>query len=202
MADWRDPSVSRLSRWVLRLIALGTVALVLAGLLYSCGSHQASRLAERCMERPPRAEWGRPRALAAAQQVLACVEQNGGTAGVLIDRKARDAVRALPSVPCRYVGTWAAFRPGTLWEVELRDDSSFRAKATLEGGRAGSGGTSGAWGVADERMVWLYDNRPSWPPELNPIRDQTDLGFTLVEADGSTTRFVLVRRPAAPACKS
>lgn len=196
MADWRDPAVPRLARILLRLLGWGTVALIMAAFFHTCSSHRAAQQTQQCLDMPTRAEWGRPRALAAAQQVLACLDRTGPVA--VFDRAERDAVRALPSVPCRYVGTWAAFRPGTLWEIELRDDSSFSASATLDGGKR----LGGAWGVAGESMVWLYDNRAAWPPDVNPIREQTELGFTLVEANGSTTRFVLVRRPPAPVCKS
>ena len=200
MADWRDPLAARIGRRLARVIGWTVGAIIIAALLYSYGGFRASQTAERCVEMPARPEWGRPLALAAARQALLCMERNSGAERVL-DRAARDIIRALPSTPCRYVGTWAAFRPGTLYEITLRDDSSFTANPALDSGAA-SGGTplTGAWGVVGDRMVWLYDGRRTWPPDINPIRDTTELGFTLVEVNGSTTRFVLVKRPPEPVC--
>jgi hypothetical protein len=49
-------------------------------------------------------------------------------------------------------------------------------------------------------MIWLHEAGRVWPPDINPITDSSDTSFSLREADGSTTRYELIRRVPSTSC--
>jgi hypothetical protein len=174
--------VPRPITWLIR-IAGWTLALVIIGaIVLSYGDFKLSHQIEECLMFPtqPRS----PNTLVSTKNLLACTIQKGGFLERLLLYRHLRVISALPNVPCPYVGTWTASRPGTAYKVTLRDDSQFYAEPMND-----PQGVliSGAWGFYKDSLVWLYD--------------ESDDAFTLVEADGSITRYVLLERKRSTNCQ-
>ena len=128
-------------------------------------------------------------ALERTRAFIACLDREAG----LLDRPLLKAithfVTPMPLTPAQYRGTWIAARPESTYRITLREDGSFIA--VQEAGRPQLMGEAitGAWSVVENKFVWLYDEGRIWPPDINPIGEETADGFSLREADGSMTRY-------------
>lgn len=122
----------------------------------------------------------------------------------IADQEARLTGGDMQQQPCALVGVWAASRRDSVYQVTLQDDGRFHAEPLARG--AFSGGTiHGDWSVdtvdAGPRITWRYDGgAPVGPPDVNPVRDLAATGFTLVEVNGETTRYNLIRRTPGARC--
>jgi hypothetical protein len=187
---------------VARFILWCFCSLVAFGLLYIYGTFTLAMHLQDCLVATARAKASHS-SLESAQQVVACVDRRAGAEKVLFDRF-RDAVGSLGhSPPCQYVGSWMSSRKdGTTYQVDLNEDGSFLAQP-YDSPRRGAGIT-GVWGVTGKRMVWLYDTGMTWPPDVNPIKEESSKGFTLVEVNGSTSRYTPIEGStrAGSACRA
>jgi hypothetical protein len=138
-------------------------------------------------------------ALTDAKDLLACLDKQAGFPEKFMYAPAKKAILSLPSVPCRYVGIWSASRGETMYRVTLMDDSRFIAEPLRDAAPAAQN-LSGSWGVHEDRMIWLYDTGRLWPPDINPITYISETGFSLREADGSTTRYDLIEQVPSTSC--
>jgi hypothetical protein len=179
--------------WTIR--ALGwLVALAIMGVfLRNYATGKVASAMQQCMEQ---SRGGRS-ALASAQELIDCVWAKGGPLEhwILKDRKAY--VSALPYAPCRYIGQWRATRPGAVYDITLKDDSTFMAEPVQP---RNADTITGSWGFYRDRLIWFYDNGRIWPPDINPVRHQDDKIFMLTEPDGSTTTYMLLQRFESTAC--
>lgn len=121
---------------------------------------------------------------------LRCLQDQAGLLDGMTLKSTSRFVEPMPVTPPEYQGMWIATRPGSRWRVDLNGDGTFFA-AQLEGPTTANGSRSltGVWSVVDEHFVWLYDEGPVWPPDINPIRDADSGSFNLREKDGSLTRY-------------
>ena len=191
-------SLPREVSWVTRTIGWGFGLSVCLGLLYGFGNFKLARHMEECLAQPAPPKEATT-ALVEAQQFAACVDARAGPERILFSSK-RKLLASLPNAPCRYVGTWAASRGAVTYKVTLAQDGQFIA-APLENAPRDAETITGSWGFANKKMIWLYDNGHFWPPDANPIKDESDGAFTLVEVNGSTTRYVLLDREGAESCR-
>ena len=180
-------------KWAIRgfgwLIALG----VMAVFVHRYGVSRVNTATANCMEQ---SRGGRT-ALAISQELLDCIWAKSGPLErwILKDRKA--LMSGLPYPPCRYIGMWRATRPGAIYNITLRDDSTFLAEP-IQPSNAET--ISGSWGFNKDRLLWFYDNGRIWPPDINRVRHQDDKIFLLTEQDGSTTTYMLMQRFESTAC--
>jgi hypothetical protein len=100
---------------------------------------------------------------------------------------------------CAYAGVWSSQRNDVEYFITLNADGSFVAEPGRNT-RPGEQSITGAWTVANQRMVWAYDSGPVWPPDINPIFDEKEQTFKLREVDGATTRFLRISREGVTAC--
>jgi hypothetical protein len=137
-----------------------------------------------------------------ALDLVACVDQRAGAAEYLAFRGTKKMFLRLPHIPCEYVGTWEAKRDQSVYHVTLRADGEFVAEPVNVADR-GAPTVTGSWSVAGkpgkESMVWLYDEGRVWPPDINPVKEPRDDGFTLIEENGSRTDY---SRIAAGKCNA
>jgi hypothetical protein len=138
-------------------------------------------------------------ALSSTKAFVACVNAKAGDEGRRAFAAQRKLFDALPNHPCEYVGIWAATRGEQHYRMVLDDDGSFRGEAYSDT-KIVSSGMRGSWGVAGQRMVWMYDKGLTWPPDINPIIPQGKGSFLLREVDGSTTRYDLLDRSVFERC--
>mgnify|MGYP001245952501 CR=1 FL=1 len=122
----------------------------------------------------------------------------------IADQEARLTGGDTRQQPCALVGVWAASRRDSVYQVTLQDDGRFHAEP-LARGAFSSGTIHGDWSVdtvdAGPRITWRYDGgAPVGPPDVNPVRDLAATGFTLVEVNGETTRYNLIRRTPGARC--
>lgn len=171
-----------------RIILWGFCCVVASVLLYVYGSIRLAGHVQDCMASTAREGPGSS-SLEQAQRMVGCVNRQSGAESVLF-RGVTRAVSSLGHAPCRYIGTWLASRKdGTSYKVDLKEDGSFLA-APYHDARGRTETITGTWGVDRSRMVWLYDLGMTWPPDVNPIVEESSRGFTLIEHDGVKTRYV------------
>jgi hypothetical protein len=179
--------------WTLRGFGWLIGIAILGAFVFKYGSFNAASAMQECLAKS-RSE---RHALLFAQELVSCAQAKSGTLGRRSLSQAKEMMNALPNTPCRYLGTWRASRTGAVYSITLDADSTFVAEP-LEPRNADT--LTGAWGVYKDKMVWFYENGRIWPPDINPIKQQSDDVFTLVEADRSLTTFILVKRSDWKAC--
>ena len=179
--------------WMLRGLGWLIGLVIIAAFLLKYGSFNAAKAIQECLEKP-RTERN---SLHFAQELVSCAHARSGTLGRHSLSQTKEMMNALPSTPCRYLGTWRASRTGAVYTITLDADSTFVAKP-MQPRNADT--ITGAWGVYQDKMVWFFDNGRVWPPDVNPIKQQGDDVFTLVEADRSLTTYMLVKRSEWKAC--
>jgi hypothetical protein len=140
-----------------------------------------------------------PSSLEASKELVACLDTQAGFPEKFIPDSGKKAIRAMPSIPCQYVGIWTATRGNTVYRVTLRDDSQYRAEPVRDDA-PGAKILSGSWGAYDGSMIWMHDEGRIWPPDINPITPISDASFNLREADGSITRYDLIERVPSTSC--
>jgi hypothetical protein len=130
-------------------------------------------------------------ALSSVEKYAACVAWvSGGTKAVTADgRPAR----------CRYAGVWTSTRGTMTYEITLEADGKFVGEPG-QNVSANAQTVTGAWAVAGNSLVWAYDSGAVWPPDINPIFDESEKAFTLREVNGLATRYTLIERSTAEVC--
>jgi hypothetical protein len=101
--------------------------------------------------------------------------------------------------PCQFVGVWTSSREGSVYEVRLHDNGSFVARPIARGNNM-PGMVSGKWKVVEEKMVWLYNEKPG-ARDVNTIRVSSERSFTLTEGNGQQTQFNLIQSLESPRCQ-
>lgn len=154
------------------------------------GESADDKVVRICKSKPRSATASGPgSALLATQEFIDCVRKEGKPSGDFLKRA--ELIEVPPPVDCRFVGVWKSTRPRTVYQVTMDADRRFEAHR-LEG--EDSGVFEGAWLADGNRISWLYDRKLVWPPDINEVRDASTDAFSLVEVDGSISRFELIER--------
>jgi hypothetical protein len=195
LTDTLPPAVT----WLLRA-ACWSLSLLITWWLFSFyASMKTVNHVALCMERQQKAAKAPRSSLDAAKDLVDCLDRQSGFPEKFMYRASKKAIDSLPSVPCQFVGVWTAARASTVYRVTLGDDSRYTAEPVLDN-TPGAKTLSGSWGARDGRMIWLHDEGRIWPPDINQITVNSDTGFSLLEADRSTTRYELVKRVPSTTC--
>jgi hypothetical protein len=187
----RDP-LSRSVSWITRIIGYSFGAVAIAIAWYAAGSMSVASYYTDCMATSN--EWGPPSqtAMQRAKALVGCVDARAGTAEALAFYPTKKLFAELPSAPCSYVGIWRSAREGSIYSITLSADGQFVADPVTSSA-PDARRVTGSWGVVGkedkEFMVWLYDEGQIWPPDVNPMKNRTSAGFTLIERNGSRTDF-------------
>ena len=185
-------AVSRRGSWVMRGILWLVAIFITITLAQKVLLRKVVEQKLNCLDRAATAQMATT-PLGAVDRYAAC----GTSKGEKLDAKSGDA----PLPRCRYAGTWAATRGNMVYNVTLEPDGRFIAEP---GTNTLSSATNiaGAWSVAGNAMVWVYESGPVWPPDINPISAETSDAFTLSEVNGTATRYTLLDRATTALCKS
>ena len=174
------------TRWTLRTIGWTISLLVIFGLMYRVTFKKQVEQTVNCLEQTSS-------------------EERASTPLTSVDKYARcvagKAVVAKGALPerCRYAGEWWSTRGNVVYRMTLNVDGSFMAEPG-KNAPVNAEEITGAWAVAGRSLVWVYDTGAVWPPDINPISDQSADAFALGEVSGETTRFTLIKRQIATAC--
>ena len=98
--------------------------------------------------------------------------------------------RGPATVPCRFVGEWTSTRDNTSNRITLSDD-----------GRYAMDSYTGSWSVRGRDMVWQHDQGPVHDGDINRILPESPTRFTLIEVNGSRTKFERVGALPTEKCK-
>lgn len=179
-----DNSHARLLR---RTLIWAGFSIVIIFLLYKGVARKTIEATADCLDRTAHNERYLTR-LAAVEGYARCVARN----------EKRSAASGTSHPRCAYAGMWSSKRRDVEYFLTLNADGSFVAEPG-PGTHAGERAVTGAWTVANNKMVWAYDSGPVWPPDINPIFDERASALKLREVDGQTTE--LIRLPTEGALK-
>lgn len=182
--------------WTMRLAVYSVILLIAGGLIYGYSLFMIGTYFQDCAGKMHRR--GQGTVLDSHKQIMACLEQRANFIERWFLQSEQQILAALPSSPCRYVGTWTAERSSLTSSITLRSDGRYSG-SVVRGTDTGYA-FSGVWGVHDKQMIWLDENRMMWPMDVNKIVDEGAKGFTLIERDGSRTRYVLSKLPSLGKC--
>lgn len=179
-----DDNHSRLLRRTLIWAAFGCVIVFL---LYQGVARKTVEGTVLCLERKAHNEQYLTR-IAAVEGYARCVAKN----------EKRPAATGTPHPRCAYAGVWSSKRRDVEYFLTLNANGTFVAEPG-PGSQPDAQAVTGAWTVANNKMVWAYDSGPVWPPDINPIFDERASALKLREVDGQTTE--LIRLPTEGALK-
>ena len=185
----RNHELQSRTTWTLRLIGWAIALSIIFVLMYKVAFKKQLENTVNCLDQASSGELTRS-PLASVEKYSACMV---GKAPVVV------GTASLPA-RCRYAGIWAAARAGMVYDVTLEPDGSFVAEPG-QNTPPNAATITGAWGVAGRTLVWVYDNGPVWPPDINPILNESDNAFMLKEVDGATTSYSLVQKSKASLCR-
>jgi hypothetical protein len=97
------------------------------------------------------------------------------------------------SQPCRLVGVWLSSRAGS--EITLNADGSY-ITALMTDERGMEQIYHGKWKVSGDKMIWTHYGKET-VTEANPIKEESEGHFTLIEENGDQTRFTLQKTVAS-----
>ena len=183
MNDSRSGNAS----WVLRAMLWSVTLLIVFSLANKIAFRKQGEQKVNCLDRAASAERATS-PMTAVNKYVTCMGPSKSNQ-VSDTRPAR----------CRYVGVWAASRGSAMYIVTLGADGRFVAEPG-DNAPPTEQSISGAWSVAGNTLVWVYDSGPVWPPDINPVSAETPDAFTLSEVNGSTTRYSLIERHTAAIC--
>lgn len=193
---WRRASGSSCSRtvpgparWLLRIVGWSVAALVFIAIYRVGNAYRTVEFAGQCT-RESQFKGEHQTNLGYAQRFSACMFLRSNFFEAWRTEPSLRHVMALPSAPCARIGVWKSTRRRSVYRVALRDDSSFIAEPVASPANPQAETVSGFWGEHEGRMVWIYDNGILWPPDINPIENDSAGSFTLVEANGERTDFI------------
>ncbi len=103
--------------------------------------------------------------------------------------------------PCQYVGVWTSARDNAVFRVTLKETGEFLVESIARGPYANAS-IRDRWEVHGGTMEWKTpEDKPDDPLDINQIRDVSSTGFTLIEVNGTLTRFNLIEPLNSSTCK-
>lgn len=181
-----NEEVPRWLKYLVRVIGWGLALALIGGVGYGAVSARLTNHISDCLGGARRVASGQ--ALPHAQRMAGCLDEKNGPLENLMMRPIHEALAAMPRNPGEFVGVWQSSQPRCSYRFLLQADGQFLA--TPQVCSLSSATYRGYWGVHQDRMVWLSEGDPLWPPDINPL-DYVDKDlFLLTEADGSRTKFM------------
>lgn len=169
--------------WVIRLVIYGLLALVAASILIPYLYFADTQSKQAC-----------------EANASACL--NPRTTILDSIPKLEDALpgHPKPSVPCRFVGVWSSRQGNLMFRVNLYDDGTY-VELPGSGGGGDPDGYRGYWMVQGDAMVWVDKRHPEYGSDINPIIEQSQHRFVLIEHTGRHTTFEWIKPISSQRCK-
>jgi len=114
-------------------------------------------------------------------------------------RSAKTNIATSSPLPCRFIGVWSSSRSGAVYQITLTDDGRF-ATGPIRNSAGVTRVLTGSWEVQGDKVVWRHDDNEDGAPDINPIRQERDGAFTLIEENGEHSKFELLERIESSLC--
>ncbi len=175
------------SKWLFRALLWGGFLIVIFFFLYKAVFRKTVESVVNCLDKAAHQERYVTR-VTAVEGYARCVAKNE-------NRPVTDNPR------CPYAGVWSSKRMNMDAEyfITLNADGTFLAEPG-PGTQPNEQPLTGAWTVANGKMVWAYDSGPVWPPDINPIFDERASALKLREVNGQTTELIRLPTEGAQKC--
>jgi hypothetical protein len=185
--------VPRWLKYLVRTIGWALALTLIGGMGYCAVRARLANSISECLGGARQVAAGQ--ALPHAWRMADCLDEKNGVLENFMMRPIHEALAAMPRNPGEFVGVWQSSQPRCSYRFLLLADGQFLA--TPQVCSLSSAAYRGYWGVHQDRMVWLSEADPLWPPDINAL-DYVDKDlFLLTERDGSRTKFVRVPDPTA-----
>lgn len=104
-----------------------------------------------------------------------------------------------PHLPCRFIGNWSSRQGKQIRRIALKDDGSYTMDPLVQGGDR-QNGYRGYWMAQSGHLVWR-DGNGAGELDINPIAEEDDGWFVVVEGNGTRTRFERIEAHASTRCQ-
>ena len=104
------------------------------------------------------------------------------------------------ALPCTLIGLWSSQQGKAMRRIEFKDDGSYLMAPSHTPGLDPAAGYRGRWWVEGQTLVWQHMGVAEL--DVNPMQPDGADRFTLVEANGSQTRFERIRAVPSQRCTS
>lgn len=175
--------------WVLRGVIIVVLALIFINFQ---GKKQPKERQVNCLpDSSEPAEKGTRSSLERAKGIFSCLEKTKGPEQKLLSQEDKamyhNMLKEMPFTPVGFIGDWVSIRPGCRYKMELHANAEFVASPITC--NISSKTFTGSWSVSGDKMVWFPDGKVAWPPDVNVILINKGDSFTLLENDGTQTKF-------------
>ncbi|TAK89907.1 MAG: hypothetical protein EPO06_10875 [Burkholderiaceae bacterium] len=106
---------------------------------------------------------------------------------------------AATASPCRFIGVWTSTRSGAQYQITLTDDGRYATDPIADGSGSARIHT-GTWEIQGDKMIWHHDLVKGEVADINPIRQESDGAFTLIEENGESSRFMRQKKIDSATC--
>lgn len=175
-------SVSPLTRRILRVIFYSLAAVVVGPALIGYLAFSRMQAGQACQE-----------------SVRACLDSKTGLL------KSVPQLRGSPSnprdsahIPCRFVGNWSSRQDWQIRRIVLKDDGTYEMAPLVQGSDR-QNGYRGYWMAQAGHLVWRDSNNVG-ELDINPIAEEGDGWFVLIEGNGKRTRFERIEAHGSNRC--
>ncbi len=127
----------------------------------------------------------------------ACVDARTGLIASVPELERQGSPKAVPQIPCRFVGVWSTRDSLRSYNVTLLDDGRLRIDDLQPGARRQ---TDGFWMVQGGHLVRRYPYPGQTFPDVRRIVPVGDEAFELLTREGEVSRFTLVERRESARC--
>lgn len=184
-----QPAASRLNKTVprglqrgLRVLFYGIAAVLIMPPLIAYLGFSRMQAAQPCLE-----------------DARACLDSRTGLLKSLptLGGKQSEA-RERAHLPCRFIGNWSSRQGHQIRRIALKDDGTYEMAPLVQGGDRRNV-YRGYWMAQAGHLVWR-DQSGLGELDINPIAEEGDGWFTVVEGNGARTRFERLEAHASNRC--
>jgi hypothetical protein len=175
-------------RWVIRIVIYGVAAIIIVPLILFILGSRLEKTLSACHAEIDAGLSMKKTGINTAKLMASCLENNNSFLESWLHSTPIGAIKALPNTPCQYVGVWISTQTNCRYKFILKENGEYDARH--QACNISSEDSSGSWGVHENKMLWFDHDNFRWPPDINTIEAEDENSFTLVELNGSRTRFV------------
>jgi hypothetical protein len=175
---------------IFKAIIYGLALIIILTLVFFFASSRLAGNVEKCEAETGIRNNNQKSALQNTQALVACLQKENSFLENWLLRDTIRSIQSLPNAPCKYVGVWESVRPQCRYTITLKENSEFKGTPIVC--NLSMSTYSGTWGVYENKMVWLDSREFRWPIDINPIEAEDKNSFSLLEVNGTHTKFTRV----------
>jgi hypothetical protein len=179
--------------WIIRIVIYGIAAIIIIPLIFFILGSRLEKNLSACDSEIYVGFSKKEPGLKKVKLMASCLEKNNSFLENWLQSTPINAIKALPNAPCQYVGVWISTQANCRYKFTLKDNGEYDAEH--QACNISSDDSSGSWGVHENKMLWFDHENFRWPPDINVIEAEDKNSFSIVEMNGSLTRFVRAEEP-------